>query len=507
MNRKLSYPNEDFKFPKKPHDINKWMSIAKQIYSSSNKSHSLNNLTKDWNSSEKQDFINWLKFYEQGNHLKYKFAQNYYGSPGYFLPLGKEEENSSKKSDEEEQIGISPEDKQELIRNFKKKIISRLDSIDRVLDKHNDLNINEDELSIIWDTVHALKVKIRNLKIASLRSRMYEDLIIREANILQHKGFVKSASLLRSVAQNLPTPPTQPVTNDPSKMTGNMNTLPASLPGQQPPNNTSNMQPQADLSSLPTPEPQKSENATSSGDGIKDFLENMATGNITVTEDKDENTVDDDMSEIEVFDDSLISEAQLAPEKKPTPPTTPTLKPSPEITDQHSSLEENKFDKAIDNVLSNVTVEDVVQKLEDLSKIFKTREIPRQLSLVDMMLDSLGLAPFFSALSEASNKSLESNNYILTRIEDVLSKLRGAIKTNDIDLRGKQEVSPSVSNIKENLQNVEDKEKLKKDQKKEEELSQVQEKGKEEPSVELPEQPAAPKPPAPTPAPPAPKPI
>ena len=160
----------------------------------------------------------------------------------------------------------------------------------------------------------------------------------------------------------------------------------------------------------------------------------------------------------------------------------------------------------IDAAFANLTVDDVVLKLEDLAKIFKTREISRQLSIVDMMLDSLGLASYFPSLSEAQNKSLESTNYISTRIEEILSQLRGATETKEIDLRGdKKETNPAVQNIKNVLQQNEDKEKNRKEQRKQQqnaELDNVSSPEKETPEVEIGEDLAAPvapvaKPPAP----------
>jgi hypothetical protein len=119
-----------------------------------------------------------------------------------------------------------------------------------------------------------------------------------------------------------------------------------------------------------------------------------------------------------------------------------------------------------------------------------------------MMLDSLGLASFFPSLSEATNKALESNNYISTRVEDIISKLRGAMETKDIDLRGnEQENNPAVQGIKNTLKQNEDKEKARKEQRKQQQNSELDNAQKETPEVEISEDLAVPeapiKPPAP----------
>jgi hypothetical protein len=125
--------------------------------------------------------------------------------------------------------------------------------------------------------------------------------------------------------------------------------------------------------------------------------------------------------------------------------------------------------------LSSVSVVDVVTRLEALANIFRNREIARQLAIIDLMMDKLGIASFFPSLAEASSKSLESNQYALTRIEDILSKLRGSIETppnHQVDLTGPvDQVSPPVADtnpnqIKQNLIQNQEEEKVKKERRK-----------------------------------------
>jgi hypothetical protein len=169
--------------------------------------------------------------------------------------------------------------------------------------------------------------------------------------------------------------------------------------------------------------------------------------------------------------------------------------------DEEAPLPDAKeFDAKVDAVFANITVDDVVAKLEDLSKIYKTREVPRQLGIVDMMLDSLGLASYFPTLAEATNKALESNNYIATRLEDIISKLRGAMKTKDVDLKGDDK--EESSDIAQQLKSDREKEKQRKQQRKEQEAADLAGKGKEKPEVEIAEDLATPAPAiAPTPRP------
>jgi hypothetical protein len=98
------------------------------------------------------------------------------------------------------------------------------------------------------------------------------------------------------------------------------------------------------------------------------------------------------------------------------------------------------------------------------------------------MMDQLNLSSFFPGLAEASSKSLESNQYALSRIEEVLSKLKGSIKNpkaEELDLLGGEPSTSSealgLEGIKSNLKSQENKEKARKQQKKQEELDKLEE--------------------------------
>jgi hypothetical protein len=126
------------------------------------------------------------------------------------------------------------------------------------------------------------------------------------------------------------------------------------------------------------------------------------------------------------------------------------------------------------------------------------------------MLDSLGLATFFPSLSEAQNKSLEANNYIATRVDDILSKLRGSMAAKKIDLQGDSgaPTSPELDSVKNTLKSQDEKEKARKQMRKDQEAGELEGKSKATPDVELEEDlaPAIPAGPTPAPTPPPAKP-
>ena len=110
-------------------------------------------------------------------------------------------------------------------------------------------------------------------------------------------------------------------------------------------------------------------------------------------------------------------------------PRTPEAAPAqgaPTPTTEEKPVAVDIGDSLIEKALANVTVKDIISKLEELAGIFKNREISRQLAVIDLMMDAVGIAAFFPNLAEATNKSLESNQYTLTRVEDILAKLRGS---------------------------------------------------------------------------------
>lgn len=101
---------------------------------------------------------------------------------------------------------------------------------------------------------------------------------------------------------------------------------------------------------------------------------------------------------------------------------------------------------AIDKAFADIKVSDIVKRLQGLARLFKNREIARQLSIIDLMLDKLGIAGLFPQLAEATRSALESNQYSSVRIEEILSKLMSVV-----DESGKVRVSISERGDEESL--------------------------------------------------------
>lgn len=557
FSKKDAYPNNDnFMHIPGQHNTGRWLQAISEIYKKeqegTDRVTAIRRVTSGWNVMETFDFLNWVKFHESGDHMKYKFAQLWYENPdlpGYALHVKRDPEPlpeprvSGVDIDFAKQRTTEENERRERIEKQRNKIIGRLDSAEKLLRSPDGHIFSGKEFESLLESIYQLKKKIQMVNKVSSSTRLYEDMIVREANILHRGGFYKAADMLRSLAQT----PGQGGEAAKGKEGGSTNPPPATPPTD--PTGAGNPGPPSGGAGTPA---QPSGNATmpqsepANSPGIDGFLKNLDQGKFAPDKQvaEDDLEVEDTLEVMDTEDELMVTEAQaappapIAPEEMTTTPAPAPLDPSPvappeadaapkgpatetplEVTEddiaappqgeEGAAPSATQFDARVDTLFANLSVNDVVAKLEDLAKIFKVREVPRQLAIVDMMLDSLGLASYFPSLSEAQNKALESNNYISTRVEDILSKLRGAMATKDIDLKGGENAEkPEVAGIKNKLKTDEDKEKARKQMRKDQETAELSGKGKETPEVEIEEDlgaPAAP-PAPPAAAPPAPRP-
>jgi hypothetical protein len=559
---KQAYPNYDqYIYTPGQHDTQKWLLAVKDIYYRQKAGlpfkEAIRTTTQGWKKMEIFDFLNWLKFYDEGTNMKYKTAQVWYenGQPGYFLhikpdapkePQAVTDGNAVNDVNDAREEAERQEEKRSVIEKQRQKIIGRLDSAEKLLRSPEGQQFAGQEMENLMEAIYGLKKKVQLVNKLSVSTRLYEDMIVRQGNVLKRHGFTKAAEMLYSLAQTPGAsaegakgngklsdfvPPTSPPP-DPSgagqsgtmrgspmvplpgtpdietSVEGDQNKDQPSVPalsGQAPPPNGT---PVSSPAIIPQEPPQPA--------GIKEFIENMnvGTSDTSVAAD-DQLEVSDSEEELmvteaqaapppgippEVMEDVPMTDtpkpergnpASIAPPVLTPPPAAPAVEEPLEVTedDIKTPIEDQSdvtdFDSKIDNAFKDVTIEDVVAKLENISKNYKTREQPRQLSVVDMMLDSLGLASMFPSLSEALNKSLEANNYISTRVDDILSKLRGAMASQEKGPAGTPVERPEVAGIKGKLQSDQDKEAKRKQMRKEQEASELEGAGKETPEVEM----------------------
>lgn len=535
----VAYPNYDEYIPIAPQrNTTKWLDAVKEIYyrvhKGLSKGQALENVIAGWDNMEKLDFKNWLKFYEEKTHKKYSEASDqpiqikvgqvgYWedsNRAGYFVPVHREQEDVGRAIDTAQNPstneGMQQEEKREIIERLRNKIVSRLDSAEKILRSQEGQIFAGNEFEALMHIIYELKKKIHTVNKISVSTKLYTDMIIREANILTKKGYRKASDVLIKIAEDMPLTPAPP----PSPASGGG--LPGEITEAGPVGGSPSMGAPSPMPPTPgpgappvTPPAPSAPPAEKIDQGMEEFLNGLSG--------KKDEQKSDDLEITEDVGEAWVVEAQAAPLPPPTPksPLPAKDKPPAELEVDESPdavapkaspapVGESQFDQKISHMFDGITIQDVVQKLEDNTKIYKTRQMPRELSMIDMMLDHLGLAPFFPTLAEATNRSLDANQYILTRLEDITSRLRGTVQTNDIDLKGSNSIpsTPELDATREKLQSEQDKEKSRKQLKKQQENSEVDQQSKPEPELEVEEDLGGPvaTPGAPAPAGPPPKP-
>lgn len=465
--KKIAYPSGDNGiFIENPHNIQKWMQSMKNIYSLAQQgielSNAFNEVTSNWNNMEKQDFKHWLSFYEENAHQKYKTAQEakyYRAGEGAMIPLDHLKSKlpmGPDMGDYNRSNELAAEDlrKKELDRKIRS-IISRLNAAERLatdpdvqrkLQQMLDVGLPNwlEDLQRIKRLVQTAPLRATSawdsLKVREVSEivsdAMIKDIIIREANILNKEGKLSAAQIMLKIAQGIPEnlPPVPAEENSMEDDEAAMNEL---IEGMN--HNNEDIEDVQD---------------------IRDF-DDDSTASIHIIAQALPESTDQEPAAIEVSDEPVSTEPTLIEPVQPV---------------NNMSSGNDPFESA----LSNINVVDVISRLEALANIFRNREISRQLAIIDLMMDKLGIATYFPSLAEANSKSLESNQYALTRIEDILSKLRGSVEVpvhQQVDLKGPAEPTAQIPNgvntetVKQNLAEEVAAEKARKERRKEQEIA------------------------------------
>lgn len=491
--RKLGYPMIESNWRgENPHDINKWMYAMRDIYIRSNRNIGFNKafniVTSGWEKMETLDFKHWLRFYQEGVQHKYKIAQqgNYYQlegdgaptipydhlaaalpkvtAPG--MPLMDMFESKEKSNKEKEEVEANEQqkavDRAALKAEVRKKLISRLQAAERIVTDpaiQEDLNSALDMGVSKWlETLHYLKRCVQ-----TSCASMSEDLIIRHANQLTSMGHPKAGQLIIRLAQGAPLP--TPVEELPPVGPG------AGVEG---------------LMGGDVPlDPDLEESEGEDDQAMKDVVRSMNNEFIDDdSEDLGEADDDDDLTVVaqaigpdEELIERSLEEAPAMPEEEPEPIPEidieepmelpePAPEPAPEPSDYGPKSE------APSSMTEPVTIQSVVERLERVADILKNREIPRELARIDIDLDDLGMAQFFPTLGEAHKSALEGNQYQTTRIDDVLSKLRGALEPSKkvqltTDPSKADDLSDALEQVRRNLQGSKESEMARQDRRSE----------------------------------------
>lgn len=523
---KTAYPNSnDYPSSLPTYDLGKWMETMKQAYIKMHlglpRKEALDNLLNNWDISEKTSFLDWLRYYEGGNQHKYniKTAQqhNYYVNdalPNYFIPNPKNMIPSPIKS-MNDQINEVPqeaakevkkesdaEEKRRVIEDQRRKLMGRLNSAEKLLISQRGHLFAGVEFEKLLSAIFELKRQIQTAnKVSNASMQTCIDLIVRQGNKLNKQGYEDAGSFFVKFAQETP--------GDFSLAVNQVIPSGSANDGKGSVGNND-----LSLSNLSATPPEKMDEDAPK-DGLNGFLERLENSGLTSENDtndnKDEVSIDDDVfldQEVIPDENELVVEAQAIPDaENAVKAPAPTLReqqavkpkenlevevPGGEITQDEvrkvPSVSENKsnVDNLIDSVFSKLTVNDVIEKLENINKVYSSRELSRQLTIVDIMLARLNLSSYFNNLAESITKSYESNSYILNRIQDVLATLRGAVGKTDIDLENENTSvqSPEVEKVRQNLDQAEKKERERKELRKQLENQKNEQAVKPEPTVE-----------------------
>lgn len=520
---KIAYPQGfagDHMRPR--YDINKWMQATRGIYSRMNRTgipfhQAFDEITSSWDKMEVLNFKYWLRFYTEGVPAKYpkladekvnvKTAQ-YHGENGFFLPPAGLPMPEKAKPREDFEKKPSKTDQREKIEIQRAKILSRLSAAEKLLASLDGQSFAGDDQELMLKLLQDLKRKVQIANKITVKSSLFEDLIYRAGNFLKEAhDSDKGRDFFFKIAQDpfadamsaggedpfaapaqAPAAPAAPAT-DPTKdtekafeelqlgMTSPSGVVDSDDKKKDPP-------PKPAPAPAPTQEkkPEKKTNVKNEDESFGPPKKASAFDDIIVT-----------AQDLGVPEEEInIGEAEAAPPEDKPAQNRPKLKPQAEdvpkgdltVTEEElTGAPDDDTDDVIEAALDNITINDAISRLEILVGIYKKREISRQLSILDIMMDQLGLSSYFPSLGEAMGKALESNQYISTRLEDVLAKLKGSVESADADeWMEKQKAredsqSPETKAVQTDLEQKQDKEKERKELRKQRENEKL-EKGK-----------------------------
>lgn len=473
---KLAYPQSNWPIQLPQYDIGRWVSATRKIYELMNKGYQQDQAKQtvlgNWEPSEQMDYNNWLKFYNEKVPDKYpKLAT---ADAGFFgsLPISALRTSlpSSGKipnpipSGEGHATKVSPglpqhlphdiNDVRDTIEKQRNKLIGRLNSAEKLLSNMDGQLFAGDEQELMIKLLHDLKRRIQVANKRTVKSSLFEDQIFLTANYLQSCGKIKQAGFFYKIAQ-LPPSPLDDFAGMPSA-----DAAPGATPEETP----------------GTDEGKGDSEATHNL--LKDFFDNLSRG---VSGDPMDTPEERKNAEITLGKGSwILKTAQLppkplaqAPEKTAPNKVKNVFVPEPENKEE---IPNDSTDDIIEAALSNVTIDDVINRLEMLVSVYNQREIARQLGILDIMMDRLGLASFFPALGEAMSKALESNQYIGSRLGDILTQVRGSVDTPGasewVEVNKKE--NPQTSEIRKRLEAQKEKEQKRKDLRKQKEDDQAE---------------------------------
>ena len=223
--KKIAYPMSENYFFKNPffgYNLQTWASCVHKIYESFHQEgisytdaveKYSSNIFKD--KEEKNNFLNWLKYYNHGEHLKYNVKTasyqfpvsatgDAYTSTSSYIGADYALDYESQKNDAREQG-----ERKLNYKNWKKKFNSALRRVDKILKESEDY-VDSDKYEEISQVLNRLDVQVGKIRLQSTAS----DISYRAAGQLKKLGFDDGASVLYKYSQEA-APPLVPAEVEP----------------------------------------------------------------------------------------------------------------------------------------------------------------------------------------------------------------------------------------------------------------------------------------------------
>ncbi len=489
---KLAYPQAKNRQQLPQYDISRWVEATKRIYSLMSNGYSSaqakESVVGNWERREQMDYEQWLKFYKERVPEKYpKLAFDTSDLLLGGLPVNTLKAIMPTPNGQGHAVKVSPGLPQHLphdvnevrdtIEAQRKKLVGRLNAAEKLLSSMDGQLFAGDDQELMLKLLQDLKRRIQTANKRTVKSSLFEDHIYRTANLLKMQGRNEAAGFFLKVAQF-----------------GDLG-APIGLPGTE------------------APEP-----AVGSGKGnkqethdlLKEFFDNIKRGvddpDDTVEERRENeksNEVpppapqppppapeppppapttasykEDHMKIGSGYWQPIVKGAQMVPNRPvaPVAPVAPMSKIQPSVEGGEESVDDDNTDDIIEAALKNVTVDDVVSRLEMLVGIYNKRELSRQLGILDIMMDKLGIAAFFPSLGEAMSKALEANQYIGNRLGEILSRIKGSVDSPGASewIEVSQEENPATSGIRSRLEQEKQKDEQRKELRRQQDLAKSQ---------------------------------
>lgn len=215
--KKVAYPMAENYFFKNPffgYNLQKWATCVHKIYESMHNDDISypeavikysSNIFED--EEERNNFLNWLKYYNQGEHLRYNIKTagfqfpvsatgDAYSSTSNYIGMDYALDHDTQKDSAKEQG-----EKKVNYKNWKKKFNTALRRVDKILKESEDY-VDPDKYEEISQILNRLDVQVAKIRLQSTAS----DVSYRAATQLKKLGFKDGASVLYKYSQEAAPP-------------------------------------------------------------------------------------------------------------------------------------------------------------------------------------------------------------------------------------------------------------------------------------------------------------